>query len=358
VPIDEQELRQRLRAVAAQASPPRFSVESLVSRIRRRHARIMAAIAGSFLAVAAIAVAVPIGLSAPSPPPRVSASAPGNLTALAQVARSVSCRATKRQAVGVPVPARFVAVAAIQCIPSDQVVPGRGLWQFELRQVADHGLARLTAALRRPSATPPRSLLCAAYGMSVPLFALLGSDGRMIYPHVPTDECGHPQEQVLAALGALHWVTVSAQRGRQIETQAVIESGCPAGWKDMIGFLSGLARDQSPRPSPGGRVFSPRPSWLRVCVYRDRSGPLDTVFVGGGRISGTAETALLAGIAAGRDSAACARAHTMFAVVVPPQIGAMPAYVEIGGCQRVLRPDNRIGQASPAALVIINQARR
>lgn len=66
--IDEQEVRQRLEAAAAQASPPCFSVESLISRIRRRRARIIAAVAGSFLAAAAIAVAVPIGLSAPSHP--------------------------------------------------------------------------------------------------------------------------------------------------------------------------------------------------------------------------------------------------------------------------------------------------
>jgi hypothetical protein len=48
----------------------------------------------------------------------------------------------------------------------------------------------------------------------------------------------------------------------------------------------------------------------------------------------------------------------MFAVLLPPRMGSLPAYVEIGGCQRVLRPDNRIGQASPAALAIINRARQ
>lgn len=311
-------------------------------------------------ALVAVAVAT-AGCGTMHAPADVAAPAtrgPAHVVVSAQVARSVRCRVPERQAVGVPVSARFVAVAAIRCIGSEQVVPGGGLWQFELWQVAEHGLARLTAALRRPSATPPPGVICAAYLVSVPLFVLLGSDGRLIYPRLPTDECGHPQRQVLAAVQALHWMTVSAQRGRQVETQAVIESGCPVGWKDMIGFLSGSAGDQSLRPSRGGPVFSPRPSWLRVCLYRDRSGPLDTVFVGGGRISGPAETALLAGVAAGRGSAACARAHTMFAVVLPPQIGAMPAYVEIGGCQRVLRPDNRIGQASPAALVIINQARR
>ena len=42
----------------------------------------------------------------------------------------------------------------------------------------------------------------AAYLVTVPLFVLLGSDGRMIYPHLPSDECGHPQRQVLAAMRA------------------------------------------------------------------------------------------------------------------------------------------------------------
>ena len=89
------------------------------------------------------------------------------------------------------------------------------------------------------------------------------------------------------------------------------------------------------------------------------TGPalLDTFLIGGSRISGAAETALLAGIAAGRRSATCPQPNTMFAVLLPPQTGSLPAYVEIGGCQRVLRPDNRIGQASPAALMIINRAR-
>jgi hypothetical protein len=186
---------------------------------------------------------------------------------------------------------------------------------------------------------------------------LLGGNGRMIYPKLPAEECGNPQRQVLDAVQALHWMTVSTRRGQQVETQAGIESGCPAGWKDVISLEESFAHGRSPHPSPGGRAFSPRPSWLRVCVYHDRSGPLDTFLIGGSRISGAAETALLAGIAAGRRPATCPQPHTMFAVLLPPQTGSLPAYVEIGGCQRVLRPDNRIGQASPAALMIINQAR-
>lgn len=284
------------------------------------------------------------------------ASAPGNMTAFAQVARGVHCLPPGPSPVSVPLPAHFVVAAAIRCVETERVVPGRGVWQFELRQVADHGLARLAAALRRPSIPPPPNQMClAVLGVVIP-FVLLGRDGRLVYPRLPTGECGNPLPQVLLAMQDLHWVTVSAQRGAQLETQAVVESGCPAAWKDMIGFSS--AQGQSLRPSPGGPVFSARPLSLRVCVYRDRSGPLDTYFVGGGRVSGAAETALLRGITTGRTSAACPRPHARFAVLLPPGIGSAVVYVEIGGCYRVLRPDNRIGQAGPAALAIINRAQR
>jgi hypothetical protein len=50
--------------------------------------------------------------------------------------------------------------------------------------------------------------------------------------------------------------------------------------------------------------------------------------------------------------------HVLFAVLLPPRMGSLPAYVEIGGCHRVVRPGNRIGQASLAALAIINGAGR
>lgn len=288
--------------------------------------------------------------------PAPSARGPSHAVS-AGIARKVDCLGPERQPRGVPAPARFVAVAAIRCIQANRVVAGRGMWQFKLWQVAEHGLARLTDALRRPSATPPPGLACAEPGISVPPFALLGSTGQMIYPRLPTEECGNPQPQVVAAAQALHWVTVSAQRGQQVETQAGVESGCPAGWKDVIGIAEGLAHGGSLRPSPGGQVFPSRPSWLRVCVYRDRSGPLDTFLVGGSRVSGATETALLAGIAGGRASTTCARAHAAFAVLLPPQLGRQPAYVEIGGCHRVLRPDNRIGQASRAAIMIVDQPR-
>ena len=56
--------------------------------------------------------------------------------------------------------------------------------------------------------------------------------------------------------------------------------------------------------------------------------------------------------APGRAVAGCPRPHRQFAVL------QARAYVEIGGCHRVLRPGNGIGQASPAALAVINRVGR
>ena len=71
--LDEEELRNRLAAAAAHADAPRFNVDGLIHRIRRRRARILGLAAGSLLAAAAIGVGVPVALSAtPAPPPAAS----------------------------------------------------------------------------------------------------------------------------------------------------------------------------------------------------------------------------------------------------------------------------------------------
>jgi hypothetical protein len=66
--LDEDELRQHLAAAADQVSAPRFTPEDLISRIRRRRARVLGLGSAPLLAVAAIAVAVPVALSGPSAP--------------------------------------------------------------------------------------------------------------------------------------------------------------------------------------------------------------------------------------------------------------------------------------------------
>jgi hypothetical protein len=66
--LNEDELRHHLAAAADHVSGPRFTLESLISRIRRRRAKIIGFVSGSLLAVAAIAVAVPVALGGASTP--------------------------------------------------------------------------------------------------------------------------------------------------------------------------------------------------------------------------------------------------------------------------------------------------
>lgn len=343
--------------------PPDGLWERALAGSRRRAPRLLlrrGVLAPAAAALAVLLVAGGLGLVQALTPAKHPLEAAGGApmsVSLAQAERGERCADPGLQEGG-PLPQGFVARAAIRCIYSDQTVPGQGVWQFELRQVAYNGLTSLMAALRQPSAIKPANLACAAPGIEVGQFALWGQDGRVVSPQLPTTKCGLPQQQALTAVRALHWTTVSSQRELQVESAAGVKSGCASGWKDMLGFLSERRFSSSLRPSPGGPVFSTRPAQLRVCVYsdQDQSDPTDTYLTGGGLVSGSTETRLLTGIAGSRGTATCAKPHTSFAVLLPVRSGAQPAYVELGGCQRVLRPDNRVGQASAAALTIISQA--
>lgn len=68
MPIDEQDLRQRLAQAAGQASPPRFSAEGLARQALSRRRRVIAVVAGAAAAVVAVAVAVPVLLTGASQP--------------------------------------------------------------------------------------------------------------------------------------------------------------------------------------------------------------------------------------------------------------------------------------------------
>ena len=74
--LDEQELRQHLTAAADHVSAPRFTIDGLISRIRRHRAKTLGLVSGSLLTVAAIAVAVPVALSGPNTPPTANPPRP------------------------------------------------------------------------------------------------------------------------------------------------------------------------------------------------------------------------------------------------------------------------------------------
>jgi hypothetical protein len=218
-----------------------------------------------------------------------------------------------------------------------QTIPGRGRWLVRVERKATRSLGHLLAALRRASAPKTGNVICLAVLIRVTPFALVDRQ-QLVRPTVPTDACDQPQSQTLDALKALRWVTVSSRTVRRIETQAELASGCGPAWKDLFSWDASDLHRAAPGP-----VFKGRPTTLTVCVFRDVPG-MTGDFVSGGRISGAGAATVLHGISGGRRSTGCARPHAMFAVLWPAATGqAGPtAYVELGGCDRVLRIDEVI----------------
>ena len=258
---------------------------------------------------------------------------------------------------GQPIPAGFTPVAVIECTFTNVNVAGRGEWTALAKRIAVTGFGPLMSALRMPSERAGKNIACVSETLFVPQFVLVGKDGDVIYPKIPKTACGQPTPRVMASLDALKFRTISAKPQRQVLTQSEVVSGCAAAWKDMLGFDT--QQHGGMTPSAGGPLFRPMPKSVRVCIYRWAPDSLDTRFVRGGSISGATEGKLLKGLTAGRSSVGCAISHRAFAVIQPagPESSNV-AWVELGGCDRLLRGNYSVGQATRAAIAIIGNVGR
>jgi hypothetical protein len=94
-------------------------------------------------------------------------------------------------------------------VTGDTDVPGKGEWVTVTLERADTGLVPLANALRRPDAAKEPGQICPDYIVLTPQIVLIAADGAKLRPQLPTDSCGKVQPQVLSALAALRWRTVS-----------------------------------------------------------------------------------------------------------------------------------------------------
>jgi hypothetical protein len=202
------------------------------------------------LATVAAAIALTAGLTACSGAVADSARSSSNGAATARArsedaaaatvpaaARQVLCPLASLPAQHAPtelVPAGFAAVAVVDCVHVPAAGPSTGLGTEEKREVAVSGLAALLTALRLPSA-PRRSPLpaCLVTGAGIPQLTLIGRNGQVIHPTVPTSACGLPIEQVLASLTALHWISLGVTPGGPVIPQTAV-SPLPAAGQPSI----------------------------------------------------------------------------------------------------------------------------
>jgi hypothetical protein len=139
--------------------------------------------------------------------PSATRRAGGLSVRLAAAERRVHC-AQWRQQHATPLPAGFVAAAAVRCVEAFITVHGQGREGW-IEQQASRDLAPLVAALREPSSPPPAIPCQLRYVAPLALF-LIDRRGQIAQPVIPTGGCGQPLDQILIAVQRVPWVTVHA----------------------------------------------------------------------------------------------------------------------------------------------------
>lgn len=149
----------------------------------------------------------PVTPVAPSTPPGSGGRVPGY----------PRCTGWPAHVASGPLPASFQPVTVIRCVTGYQTIPGKGEWLVATLQRADKNLTALISALHRPSGRVRPGTICPALAMIPPRIVLISGNGSMISPKIPLNGCGEVQQQVIAALTALAWKTVSVRLLSQVE---------------------------------------------------------------------------------------------------------------------------------------------
>ncbi|MEU7846634.1 hypothetical protein AB0B69_04425 [Micromonospora parva] len=229
----------------------------------------------------------------------------------------------------------FTPVAAVIC--GRQTWPGRrgGQQQVATERRAEE-IAPLLAALRLPSEPNGGKVACTLDMVVPPWLALLDDRGRWLRPQIPTDACGKPRREVIAALAGPQWSTVDTRTIGQVESAAAEAAGCAQQWTDMV-----WVETTNGSPGPVGPATRPAAGPLRLCVYevpaslQEGKKPAGD-FVYGGPLPTERQAGVLRALANRRAVTDCATPATRFAVLRPLDGTGPDRYVELDGCRRFL----------------------
>lgn len=104
-----------------------------------------------------------------------------------------------------PVPADIQVAFVLRC----RVVSGNGSHtQVAERSVSDP--TDLVKALRAPS-VPRAKIVCPMIAVYIPNFALVETNGTILVPKVPLNNCGMAQDEVASSLNQLKFVQISSR---------------------------------------------------------------------------------------------------------------------------------------------------
>lgn len=125
----------------------------------------------------------------------------------------------------VTLPVSFVPVSVERCVHGVESIPGKGLWTTATLQRSDSDLTALINALRQPPAHRRKDTACPMIAVIPQQVVLIDASGEKLIPRLPVSGCGLVQSQVLAALNALRWKTVSVRLIAKIDSAQPTVSG-------------------------------------------------------------------------------------------------------------------------------------
>ncbi|MCW2934422.1 MAG: hypothetical protein JWM19_5384 [Actinomycetia bacterium] len=138
-------------------------------------------------------------------------------------------------------PPTFVPVQVLRCQLGTTTVPGKGVYVSATLERATQDLQILVDALRRPSGHMLPGTICPALAMIPPQVVLIASNGAMISPRFPVNECGIIQQGVLSALNELRWQALSVRLLSQLPNVSVT-APAPNASGPLSGGISGTEK--------------------------------------------------------------------------------------------------------------------
>lgn len=232
-------------------------------------------------------------------------------------------------------PASFAPATFVSCSTDVEPIQAQGLWEVEAERRATSGLdTPLVAALKAADQSQGCSFLCCTGvpGSGLRAYRRPRSDDPSSPPHRLVWRTAESRSRRTATATHHDNLTPADGSHHQTESPQAIATGCSQQFKDLF--------DQSFErlvPRSGGPLFTPAPTSIRVCVYRDdppdAQGDVAGTLLRDGSLSSGGETTLLNGLGAGRPTTTCPTVHGQFAVVTAGSSGSY-ATVELGGCDR------------------------
>lgn len=216
---------------------------------------------------------------------------------------------------------------AYVCKDETRRVPGEGEWSFRMVWGVTSGLDALLKAFAVPDETTPSTTACALAYHPPPVIFLRGEQPLAV--RGPLGTCGFPMPEAARAHQALGLTELAAVKGRLIQSELSITSGCPYQYTDML-------TDEERRGGPRAAWPTPKPiGGKQLCSYdlaKDIEGNPVGQLVAARTLTTDEQAAINTALARSTRDPSCARhGHQHFAMI-PMVAHGTTTLIAVDGC--------------------------